>query len=206
METLPAEDRAPAPPVRRVPRGLLAAAILATAVVVIAVFVAVRSAPPASNNPADTDTPFTIRNGLGKPDVDLTGKQLPDLAYATFDDKRESLAKYAGKPLVINFWSSTCPPCVTEMPDFQKVHEQLGDKVAFLGLDVQDGVDNGRFMLEKTGVKYDVGRDPNGEVMVKLGGIVLPTTVVVAADGTIKRVNPGQMSADELKQAIEGPS
>ncbi|MBI2706301.1 MAG: TlpA family protein disulfide reductase [Actinobacteria bacterium] len=202
METLPADHRAPDRPARRVPPGLLAAAVLATAVVVIAVFVAIRSGSNASSSAVNGNTPFTIRGGLDKPVTDLVGQPLPDLPYTTFDEQPASLSKYRGRPLVINFWSSTCTPCITEMPDFQKVFEEVGDKVSFLGLDVQDSVESGRFLLEKTGVNYDVGSDPSGDTLVKLGGIVLPTTILVAADGTVKQLHSGQLSKEQLTEAI----
>jgi thiol-disulfide isomerase/thioredoxin len=220
METLPAQDRPAAPARRRVPPGLLAAALLASVVVVVAVVVAVRSGGPGSTTapgatvppaaPAAaggaTTPPFTIRTGLGR-GPDLTGATLPEATYTSFgsDDPirlADFRAAHPGRPLVINFWSSTCAPCVTEMPELQRVHEELGDRVAFLGLDVQDGVENGRFMLDKTGVRYDNGRDTYGDVLIKLGGVVLPTTVVVGADGTIRSVHSGQLSGDELRRLL----
>lgn len=205
---MPPEDRAPGPSNRRmVPPGLLAAAVLATVVVIVAVFVAVRSGPESSGSsstPSDGTAPvFTIRTGIGRNSTDAIGKPLPDLAYSTFDEQATSLARLTGKPLVINFWSSTCTPCVTEMPDIQKVHAALGERVTILGLDVQDSIESGRFMLEKTGVKYDVGRDPNGNVLTELGGINLPTTVFVAADGTVKAIHTGQLTETELKRTID---
>lgn len=208
MDALPPEDRAPGPSNRRmVPPGLLAAAVLATVVVVVAVFVAVRSGPESTaaspTSGSGTAPVFTIRTGLAKNSTEAIGKPLPDLAYTSMDEQPLTSAKYKGKPLVINFWSSTCTPCITEMPDIQKVHGQLGDKVAFLGLDVQDAIESGKFMLEKTGAKYDVGRDPRGDVLTQLGGINLPTTVFVAADGTVKAIHTGQLSADELRQVID---
>jgi hypothetical protein len=89
------------------------------------------------------------------------------------------------------------------MPDFQKVHEQFGDQVAFLGLDVTDSEDSGQGMLDKTKVRYDVGRDPQGDALVKLGSSSLPTTLLVAADGTVKVVHIGAFAAADLTAAID---
>jgi thiol-disulfide isomerase/thioredoxin len=192
------------PAARPFPTGLLVAGILATVVLAVAVVVAVRSgsSPAPSSGPTST---FGAFDQLGRSGPDLTGQLLPDVHYALFggDGTRSVSDEYRGRPLVINFWASTCAPCVTEMPDFQKVHEQFGDQVAFLGLDVTDAEDSGQAMLDKTKVRYDVGRDPQGDAITALGGSVLPTTVLVGADGTVKLVHPAQMSADDLTAAIQ---
>jgi thiol-disulfide isomerase/thioredoxin len=201
----PSDEPADDPPRRRpIPPGLLVAGAFATAVLVIAIIAAVRaggSTPPPSGSAASSGPAAVDRLGGG---VDLTGQALPAVTYTTFDsDTTQTVAEhYEGKPLVINFWSSTCAPCVTEMPAFQQVHERVGDQVAFLGLDVTDSVENGQNMLDKTKVRYDVGRDPQGDALVKLGGSALPTTVLVGADGTVKLVHVGAFSADDLTAAI----
>jgi thiol-disulfide isomerase/thioredoxin len=43
-------------------------------------------------------------------------------------------AEHADRPLVINFFASWCPNCIAEMPEFERVHTLLGDRVAFLGV------------------------------------------------------------------------
>jgi thiol-disulfide isomerase/thioredoxin len=41
-----------------------------------------------------------------------------------------------GKPVVLNFWAGLCPPCRLEMPDLQEVHEEFGDQIVLVGVDV----------------------------------------------------------------------
>ena len=41
-----------------------------------------------------------------------------------------------GRPVVLNMWAGLCPPCRLEMPDFQAVSGEFGDRVLILGLDV----------------------------------------------------------------------
>src|SRR5262245_39959239 len=202
MQTAAPDDVAPAPPPRRIPGGLVVALVLATVVLVIAISVALRSGTP---EPAATDTPATpYVNGLLGNGNNPVGKPLPDRGYTTFpDDQPARLSDLRGKPVVLNFWASTCTPCITEMPDLERVHQDFGDKVTFLGLQVQDGIENGKEMVEKTGVRYPIGRDTYGEVLRELGGRGLPTTVVVAADGTVKAFyNGSQVSAAELTDVL----
>jgi thiol-disulfide isomerase/thioredoxin len=129
---------------------------------------------------------------------DLSGEALPALTFQRFDGTEVSLADYAGRPLVINFWASWCTPCIAEMPTFEAVHQAVGEEVVFLGLNVTDGVEPAEAMIERTGVTYDLGRDPSGDVLAELGGVNMPTTVFVAADGTIVGSHAGQLDEAEL--------
>ena len=64
-----------------------------------------------------------------------------------------------GQPLVINFWATWCPYCVDELPDFQKIVADYGDRVAFAFVDVADGqrerADDARQWLVDNG--FEVG-------------------------------------------------
>lgn len=134
---------------------------------------------------------------------DTVGRAAPTATYTTFDGTEASVADYAGTPLVVNFFASWCVPCVREMPDFEQVHQDLGDEVAFLGMNMQDSVTRGRELVDETGVTYDIGRDPDGSLLAQFGGVAMPTTVLVDADGTIVRVLSGGTTADELRTAID---
>jgi cytochrome c biogenesis protein CcmG, thiol:disulfide interchange protein DsbE len=127
--------------------------------------------------------------------------------YETFADGVSTgttdLTSYEGTPLVVNFFASWCVPCVTEMPAFEEVHQAYGDEVAFVGLAVRNTIEEGQGIVDDTGVTYDLGRDPRGDILTALGGLNLPTTVLVAADGTVTSVNTGEVSASELTEMID---
>ncbi|MEO5893471.1 MAG: TlpA disulfide reductase family protein [Ferruginibacter sp.] len=61
------------------------------------------------------------------PRINLSGISLKDL-----DGKVVDLAAFSGKPLVINFWGTWCPPCREELPAFQKARDKYGDEVNIL--------------------------------------------------------------------------
>jgi thiol-disulfide isomerase/thioredoxin len=107
-----------------------------------------------------------------------------------------------GTPTVVNFFASTCVPCITEMPDLEEVHQQLGDRVQFLGLAVQDRIQASQDLIERTGVTYRTARDPNADILSLFNGTALPLTVLLDADGAVKAVHPGQLTADELRTLI----
>lgn len=125
----------------------------------------------------------------------VTAEEVPDVALDRLDGEgTTSLADYRGQAVVVNFWGSWCGPCVDEMPDLQRVHEALGDDVAFVGVNVRDQRDNALEMVERTGVTYDLVVDTDGALIRALGVTTFPTTLLVLPDGTI---------ADRVYTAIE---
>jgi cytochrome c biogenesis protein CcmG/thiol:disulfide interchange protein DsbE len=131
------------------------------------------------------------------------GRPAPDTAFEYLDGGEGTIEDFRGTPLVMNFWASSCAPCLAEMPAFESVHRELGDQVAILGFDVAEAAGPGRAMVERTGVTYPQGRDPRGDLVRAFGGIGLPHTVVVDADGTIVSMHNRAMDAEEIRRALE---
>ena len=63
----------------------------------------------------------------------------PDFTVYDGEGNEVHLSDYAGKPVVLNFWSSRCGPCQTEMPDFHEAYLELGQDLHFLMVNVTDG-------------------------------------------------------------------
>ncbi|RMH79450.1 MAG: TlpA family protein disulfide reductase, partial [Actinomyces sp.] len=130
-------------------------------------------------------------------DVDI------DVTYQTFDGATANLADRVGRPLVVNFFARWCVACVSEMPDLEAVHQQVADEIDVIGIsedaDPADALD----LVAETGVTYDLGWDPDGTVFAHFGGFAMPTTVLVAADGTVVDVFSGAVTAAELTDRLE---
>lgn len=140
--------------------------------------------------------------GLAQPDA--AGKSLPDLTLVRFDGTTVKLSDFRGKPVVLNLWASNCPPCVQEMPAIERVHQQLKDRVTFVGVDTQDpSRDDADKLVAKTGVTYDLVVDQNGELAQALDVVVLPTTVLVDANGRVVTSKAGAVDEDRLNALID---
>jgi thiol-disulfide isomerase/thioredoxin len=126
-----------------------------------------------------------------------------EASYTTFDGEVLPLSSVRGTPTDVNFWGSYCTPCLTEMPAFEEVYQDVSsDEVAFLGLAVADRTGEAIEMVEETGVTYPTGEDQDASVITLLEGVVLPTTVLLDADGNVVARHSGELSAEELRTLL----
>jgi thiol-disulfide isomerase/thioredoxin len=133
---------------------------------------------------------------------DESGKTFPVTSMAKLAGGLGSLADYKGKPVVVNFFASSCGACITEMPALQKVHRELGDKVVFVGIDVRDPQKDGEAFVRRTGASYDILRDPSGKVTSDVGVINLPATFLLSPSGRIVVAHPGAISEGDLRSEL----
>jgi len=159
-----------------------------------------------TTDPVDLDT--VLEDPSASPEGERSaleiGQVAPDAELEMFGGGTLEISDLRGSPAVINFWSSTCAPCLAEMPDLESVHQELGDQVQFIGVDVTDPEQAGAEMIQQTGVTYPNGRDPKAEVMGLFGGIALPRTVLLDSDGKVVEVHNGEITAEELTDSLDG--
>lgn len=130
------------------------------------------------------------------------GDTAPDVTLRMFDGTEQSLSDLRGKPVVLNFWSSTCAPCLKEMPDLEKVSADNGSKLALIGVNVTDTAVAGKAMITKTGVTYPNARDPQAEIFAAFGGTALPRTVLIDARGKVVALHNGALTAAQLTDML----
>lgn len=135
---------------------------------------------------------------------DQTGEVVPDDSFPLLDGGLGTFADFAGKPVVVNFFASWCEPCKAELPDFAMVHDELGEQVTFVGVNVRDSEDDARLLLEATGVDYTVARDPSGALAEAFGVINMPSTFILDAEGRVVSSHPGVLTAGELRAELAG--
>ena len=117
-----------------------------------------------------------------------------------------AMASLRGKPLVINFWATWCPPCVEELPLLDGFYRQNAGKswqVIGLAIDQPSAV---RKFLAATPVSFPVGMAGLGgtELGKALGNTSggLPFTVVLGADGQVAQRKMGRLSPEDLARLV----
>ena len=186
----------PALPWQAVVAATVLALIAAGLVLVVA---ADRNGDDRAGAPADPATSIELRPAdevpSGDPlDIEFTD---PDGDTGTIRDRLD------GVPVVVNFFASWCPPCIKEMPDFESVSADFGERVDFLGLAVTDRPEDARRIVDETGITYPWARDVRGDIAGAVGVVQMPTTIFVSADGTVAEVHAGAVDEDDLRRLVE---
>lgn len=120
------------------------------------------------------------------------GGRAPAFTLTATDGRKVSLAQLAGKPVVINFWATYCPPCRAEMPLLER-RAGAGSGVQLVLVNEGDGREAARAFLTSIGVQQDALLDSDLSVGREYGAVALPVTVFVRADGTIAGKQIGQL-------------
>ena len=146
-------------------------------------------------------------NGTQPPELasnidDPVGKKLGALTYTAFDGTTVDLQPN-GKPLLLNFWSSTCTPCIKEMPALDAAWRANAGAIDVLGLDYFEAPELGRAMADRTGATYPLGRDAKGTLLRRFGGTGLPYTVLVGKDGTVLAAHAGELDQAGFQRLID---
>jgi cytochrome c biogenesis protein CcmG, thiol:disulfide interchange protein DsbE len=171
--------------VKWVARHKLVTGVVAVCVVVVAVLSVVTSGPGAAA-PARSD-PRAASFSL--PLLGTSGKEV-------------SLAEYAGKPVIVNFWASWCPPCQQETPLLAAWYRSEKGKVALVGLDENDTSSAALAFARAKGVTYPLGFDPQTTAASAYGVIALPQTFFINAKHQIVARVYGALSASDLTKDI----
>jgi len=130
--------------------------------------------------------------GLGSPSAG-GGGAAPAFSIAGLEGERVALADFAGSPLVINFWASSCAPCRQEMPLISS--QAASSHVRVLLIDERDSASAAKAFLHSVGVSEPTGFDGDGAVGRLYGVSVLPVTVFIRPDGSIEGKYLGQTDA-----------
>ena len=138
------------------------------------------------------------------------GEAVPNFTLKDTRGRSIHLSAYRGRTVLLNFWSSTCVPCVTEMPALQRAwQEALHSHIAgaaslVLGVEATpDGAATVAAFGRKVGVTYPLLLDSRLRVsLLQYHVSALPTSVLIDAKGRLRAVYLGPMSPAQIRFAF----
>jgi len=129
---------------------------------------------------------------------------LPDVTLLDTSGAPVSLAELRGRPLVLNFWATWCPPCDEEMPALEALHQQQGGAgVQVVAVNLQETSPVVAAYLAEKGLTLPVLLDSAGELAAQLDVTYLPTTFFVDEAGIIRSRVRRALTLEEMQVGVK---
>jgi peroxiredoxin len=135
----------------------------------------------------------------------LERNRAPELSYRTLSGQTISPAALKGKVVLVNFWATSCPGCIEEMPHMQQMYREYAAK-GFETIAVAMNYDPPNYVqayVKKNALPFPVVLDSDGSIAKAFGDVALtPTTFLIDREGNIVKRYVGIMNFDEVKKLI----
>lgn len=139
-------------------------------------------------------------NATEAPSLPTYADTLPVMDPAGFE---RLLGQLEGTPVLVNFWGEWCPPCRVEMPRLVAAHEEWGDQVQFVGVDILDSREAARSFMDEFGMTFPSVFDPPDAIKTSLGLFGQPVTAFYRPDGSLEFAWTGPISEETLREHLE---
>jgi peroxiredoxin len=129
----------------------------------------------------------------------------PGFSLVNLDGQKIQLSDFLGRPVIVNFWASWCPPCRAEMPAFQDIFTEYEDQgIVFLAVNSQESRANALDFARSNALTFTILLDEDGEVSNLYRVLALPATFFINRNGQISEVvYGGPISEAYLRIQVE---
>jgi cytochrome c biogenesis protein CcmG, thiol:disulfide interchange protein DsbE len=178
--------------------------LILAVLVVVAVVIPAGAALLDRRQPAGQPVPPATTSSL--PTTARTyppGTPAPALRLRGLDGGTVDLAALRGRPVVVNFWATWCPPCVREFPLLRKAAAaHRADHLAVVGVLSRDNPAAARDFTRAHGATWPVALDPSGQTAATWGAVGLPHTWFIHPDGTLASHQLGELTQASLNRQL----
>jgi thiol-disulfide isomerase/thioredoxin len=131
----------------------------------------------------------------------------PDFTVTDAAGNTVHLSDYRGKPVVVNFWATWCPPCVGELPHFNKAIKTYEDRVTFLMVNVDGNgtadIETAFAFMQQNGYDLPLYFDLSYNASYTYGVSSIPMTIWVDEHGNLYNVYVGMLTEEYLTHYID---
>ena len=176
---------------------LVTRSVLTVVVIGVLAFIVAGLLRPGAASPTPSSSGATV--GLQIGDV------APNFTLTTLDGKQVSLSQFRGKPVMLNFWYSTCPGCLAEIPGMQRFYsaqQAAGKDFVILGVNSVDDAQTAQQFAQQYGLSYSLALDNNQQVATLYNLTATPTSYFIDRQGIIRSVVVGPVDASTLQQDV----
>jgi cytochrome c biogenesis protein CcmG/thiol:disulfide interchange protein DsbE len=166
----------------------------------LALLAACGTEPPPELSPGTSPGTIAADNAAEAPLLPRFADALPAMDPDTF---QRLLGQLRGTPILVNVWGSWCPPCREEMPRLVAAHRQIGGRVQFLGIDIQDSRTEAKAFMEEFGMTFPSVFDPPDAIKTSLGQFGQPVSLFFRRDGSLSFAWAGPIPDDLLGAQLE---
>jgi len=127
----------------------------------------------------------------------------PDFTLSQLDGQPLTLSNLRGRPTIINFWATWCPPCRRELPALEAAYQAHRDEIGFIAVDVKEEAGTVLAFVEELGLTFPVVLDPEGaisNISYQVRG--LPTTIFVDAHGVVAARHIGPLDEASIDRYL----
>jgi thiol-disulfide isomerase/thioredoxin len=180
---------------------------LACAAVAAAALVTGCAGKNAVDQTAGGDFRFVSASDPGQTWKPADRKHVGEVTGDLLDGGSFTLARDAGKVVVINFWASWCAPCQIETPQFDSVYRAYKDKgVDFVGIDFKDQRGKAQSFVKDNDISFPIVYDQQGKTALQLGHLPsqgLPFTVLIDKQQRVAAVYVGSLTPKDLEPVLD---
>lgn len=137
--------------------------------------------------------------GSTAPSLAVDGAPPPTLNGETID-----LEELRGQVVWVNFWTTSCIPCRTEMPAMQEIADRYADQgLTIVGVDVGEGTDSVREFVDELAVTYPIVLDFDSSIFPRYSPLFgVPRHYFIGRDGTIVAARIGELKPEEMDPLV----
>ena len=132
------------------------------------------------------------------------GKKAIDFEVELLTGEKVKLSSYFGKPIFLNFWATWCGPCVSEMPDIEKMKKEYGENLVILLVNGGEEKEDVEFFINRMKYTSLVGLDKTGEILTKYDSMYIPLSIFIDKAGVIRERKVGAIPEEPMREIING--